>query len=59
VNGSEQWLLEGVSDGSDFAHDLLSDGTNVYFVGSFKGNTLSVLDTSGTNVVSMANAFFR
>lgn len=55
VNGSEQWLLEGGSDGSDFAHDVLSDGTNVYFVGSFMGNTLSVLDTSGTKVVSMAN----
>ena len=32
VNGSEQWLLEGRSDKSDFAHDVLSDGTNVYFV---------------------------
>ncbi len=56
VNGSEQWLLEGGSDRSDFAFDVLSDGTNVYFVGSYEGNTLSVLDTSGTNVVSMENA---
>ncbi|MCK4346397.1 MAG: SBBP repeat-containing protein, partial [Bacteroidales bacterium] len=56
MNGSEQWLLEGGSDGSDFAHDVLSDGTNVYFVGSFTGTTLSVLDTSGTNVVSITNA---
>ena len=56
LNGSEQWLLEGGSDESDFAHNVLSDGTNVYSVGSFTGTTLSVLDTSGTNVVSMANA---
>ncbi len=57
LNGSEQWLLEGGSDESDFAFDVLSDGANVYSVGSFTGTTLSVLDTSGTNVVSMANAF--
>jgi len=56
VNGNEQWLLEGGSDESDFAHNVLSDGTDVYFVGSFTGTTLSVLDTSATNVASMANA---
>lgn len=55
VNGNEQWLLEGGSDRSDFAHDVLSDGTNLYFVGSYEGDTLSVLDTSGTKVDSIAN----
>ncbi|MBN2349376.1 MAG: immunoglobulin domain-containing protein [Bacteroidales bacterium] len=61
VNGNELWSARGEVNNSDFTLDnffkaVATDGSNVFILGTFKGNNLDVFNTSNTQVASTTNS---
>ncbi len=56
LNGNEQWLICGGSNGDDFADAVVADDSHVYFSGDFKGNQLDLKTTSGSAAATLPTA---
>lgn len=58
TNGSFQWAFRGRCNGDEFGYDITHDGINLYFTGSFGGDTYilanDTLIDSGTRDIFLA-----